>query len=129
MRLSPCRTRGRFTVDEQQSETKNEGDNLFQPSLADILRDWMISTNVPFSTVNRLNVSLQHKLPELPRDARTLMRTLRSCPTGEVPPGSYSFLQPEERTRARILPDCSSLDRRSREAEVGFEPRTFWSET
>ncbi|KER32571.1 hypothetical protein T265_12795, partial [Opisthorchis viverrini] len=62
---------------------------MFQPSLADIFRDWMISTNVPFSTVNRLLVSLQHKLPELPRDAWTLMGTPRSCPTREVPPGEY----------------------------------------
>ncbi|KER30303.1 hypothetical protein T265_13200, partial [Opisthorchis viverrini] len=30
-------------------------------------------------------------------------------------------------TRARILSGCLSLDRGSREAEVGFEPRTFWS--
>ncbi|KER25019.1 hypothetical protein T265_07416 [Opisthorchis viverrini] len=77
---------------EQQNEADNEEENLFQPSLADIFRDWMISTNVPFSTVNRLLVSLQHKLPELPRDARTLMRTPRSCPTREVPPGEYIHL-------------------------------------
>ncbi|KER19594.1 hypothetical protein T265_11678 [Opisthorchis viverrini] len=31
---------------------------------------------------------------------------------------------PEENTRARILPGCPSLDRRGREAKVGFEPRT-----
>ncbi|KER25612.1 LOW QUALITY PROTEIN: hypothetical protein T265_14179, partial [Opisthorchis viverrini] len=30
-------------------------------------------------------------------------------------------------TRAEILPGCSSLDRRSREAEVGFYPRAFRS--
>ncbi|KER24277.1 hypothetical protein T265_08016 [Opisthorchis viverrini] len=30
-------------------------------------------------------------------------------------------------TRAGILPGCPSLDRGSRVAEVGFEPRTFWS--
>ncbi|KAG5441639.1 Guanine nucleotide-binding protein subunit alpha-11 [Clonorchis sinensis] len=34
---------------------------------------------------------------------------------------------PEGSTRARILPGCPSLDRGSREAEVGFEPRTFRS--
>ncbi|GAA50058.1 hypothetical protein CLF_104004 [Clonorchis sinensis] len=81
-----------FLVDEQQSEAKNEEENMFQPSLADIFRDCMISTNFPFSTVNRLLVSLQHRLPELPRDARTLMRTPRSCPTREVPPGEYIHL-------------------------------------
>ncbi|KER22701.1 hypothetical protein T265_09262 [Opisthorchis viverrini] len=30
-------------------------------------------------------------------------------------------------TTAGILPGCPSLDRRSRETEVGFKPRTFWS--
>ncbi|KER26350.1 hypothetical protein T265_06395 [Opisthorchis viverrini] len=34
---------------------------------------------------------------------------------------------PEGCTRAGILPGCPSLDRGSREAEVGFEPRTFRS--
>ncbi|KAG5452329.1 hypothetical protein CSKR_112798 [Clonorchis sinensis] len=34
---------------------------------------------------------------------------------------------PEGSTRAAILPGCASLDRGSREAEVGFEPQTFRS--
>ncbi|KER28298.1 hypothetical protein T265_04830 [Opisthorchis viverrini] len=34
---------------------------------------------------------------------------------------------PEGTTRAGILPGCPSLDRGSREAEVGFEPRSFRS--
>ncbi|KER19489.1 hypothetical protein T265_11748 [Opisthorchis viverrini] len=34
-------------------------------------------------------------------------------------------MPPEGRTRAGILPGCPSLDRVSRVAEVGFEPRTF----
>ncbi|KAG5454445.1 Heteroproteinous nuclear ribonucleoprotein L, partial [Clonorchis sinensis] len=36
-------------------------------------------------------------------------------------------MPPEGSTRAEILPGCPSLDRGSREAEVGFEPRTLWS--
>ncbi|KER32657.1 hypothetical protein T265_01341 [Opisthorchis viverrini] len=36
-------------------------------------------------------------------------------------------MPPERNTRAEILSDCPSLDRRVLEAEVGFEPRTFWS--
>ncbi|KER33715.1 hypothetical protein T265_00403 [Opisthorchis viverrini] len=36
-------------------------------------------------------------------------------------------MPPEGSTRAGILPGCPSLDRRSRVAEVGFEPRTFRS--
>ncbi|KER20313.1 hypothetical protein T265_11120 [Opisthorchis viverrini] len=36
-------------------------------------------------------------------------------------------MPPEGSTRAWILPGCPSLNRGSREAEVGFEPRTFWS--
>ncbi|KAG5454136.1 hypothetical protein CSKR_201921 [Clonorchis sinensis] len=36
-------------------------------------------------------------------------------------------MSPEGSTRARILPGCPSLDRGSREAEVGFEPRTLRS--
>ncbi|KAG5445264.1 hypothetical protein CSKR_110430 [Clonorchis sinensis] len=38
-------------------------------------------------------------------------------------------MQPGGSTRAGILPSCPSLDRGSREAEVGFEPRTFRSVT
>ncbi|KER33218.1 hypothetical protein T265_00905 [Opisthorchis viverrini] len=34
-------------------------------------------------------------------------------------------MPPEGSTRAGILPGCPSLDRASREAEVGFESRTF----
>ncbi|KER26349.1 hypothetical protein T265_06394 [Opisthorchis viverrini] len=37
-----------------------------------------------------------------------------------------SVTSPERSMRARILPGCSSLERGSREAEIGFEPRTFW---
>ncbi|KER20449.1 hypothetical protein T265_11011 [Opisthorchis viverrini] len=36
-------------------------------------------------------------------------------------------MPPEGCTRAGILPGCPSLDRGSREAEVGFEPQTFRS--
>ncbi|KER22160.1 hypothetical protein T265_09666 [Opisthorchis viverrini] len=36
-------------------------------------------------------------------------------------------MPPKGCTRAGILPGCPSLDRESREAEVGFEPRTFRS--
>ncbi|KER29032.1 hypothetical protein T265_04220 [Opisthorchis viverrini] len=36
-------------------------------------------------------------------------------------------LPPEESTMAGILPGCPSLYKGSREAEVGFEPRTFRS--
>ncbi|KAG5452240.1 hypothetical protein CSKR_112514 [Clonorchis sinensis] len=36
-------------------------------------------------------------------------------------------MPPEGTTRAGILPGCPSLDRGSREAEVGFEPWTFRS--
>ncbi|KAG5455245.1 hypothetical protein CSKR_106449 [Clonorchis sinensis] len=38
-------------------------------------------------------------------------------------------MPPEGSTRAEILPGCPSLDRGSREAEVGLEPRTFRSST
>ncbi|KER24231.1 hypothetical protein T265_08074 [Opisthorchis viverrini] len=34
-------------------------------------------------------------------------------------------MPPKGWTKARILSGCPSLDRGSREAEVGFEPRTF----
>ncbi|KAG5444787.1 hypothetical protein CSKR_113920 [Clonorchis sinensis] len=36
-------------------------------------------------------------------------------------------MPPKGSTRAGILPGCPSPDRGSREAEVGFEPRTFRS--
>ncbi|KER20158.1 hypothetical protein T265_11240 [Opisthorchis viverrini] len=36
-------------------------------------------------------------------------------------------MRPEGSTRARILPSCPSLDRESREAGVGFGPRTIRS--
>ncbi|KAG5450433.1 hypothetical protein CSKR_105094 [Clonorchis sinensis] len=38
-----------------------------------------------------------------------------------------AVMQPEGSTRVRILPGCPSLDRGSRVAEVGFEPRIFRS--
>ncbi|KAG5444610.1 hypothetical protein CSKR_100711 [Clonorchis sinensis] len=38
-------------------------------------------------------------------------------------------MPPEESTRARILPGYPKLDRGSREAGVGFEPRTFRAKT
>ncbi|GAA56377.1 hypothetical protein CLF_110754 [Clonorchis sinensis] len=34
-------------------------------------------------------------------------------------------MPPEESKRAGIFPDCPSLDKKIREAEVGFKPRTF----
>ncbi|KER24176.1 hypothetical protein T265_08112 [Opisthorchis viverrini] len=41
---------------------------------------------------------------------------------------SVKTVMPHEgSTRAGILPSCPSLDRGSREAEVGFKPRTFRS--
>ncbi|KER32984.1 hypothetical protein T265_01071 [Opisthorchis viverrini] len=47
----------------------------------------------------------------------------RSC----APFRCLTAMPPEGSTRAGILPGCPSLDRGSREAEVGFEPRTFRS--
>ncbi|KER26374.1 hypothetical protein T265_06358 [Opisthorchis viverrini] len=43
----------------------------------------------------------------------------------EAPFRCLASIPPEESTRAEILPGCSSLDRESRKAGVGFEPRTF----
>ncbi|GAA55984.1 hypothetical protein CLF_109553 [Clonorchis sinensis] len=39
----------------------------------------------------------------------------------------WAAMPPEGSTRAGILPGCASLDRGSRQTEVGFEPRTFRS--
>ncbi|KER25001.1 hypothetical protein T265_07453 [Opisthorchis viverrini] len=43
------------------------------------------------------------------------------------PMACATAMPPEGSTMAGIPPDCRSLDRVSREAEVGFEPETFWS--
>ncbi|KAG5451189.1 hypothetical protein CSKR_102637 [Clonorchis sinensis] len=37
-------------------------------------------------------------------------------------------MPPEGSTRSVVLPNCPSLDRRSRDTEIGFEPQTFQSE-
>ncbi|GAA51721.1 ATP-binding cassette transporter [Clonorchis sinensis] len=47
------------------------------------------------------------------RSAVTLFRCLAAMPS-------------EGSTRTGILPDCPSLDRRSRDEEIVFEPQTFW---
>ncbi|KER33312.1 hypothetical protein T265_00809 [Opisthorchis viverrini] len=57
-----------------------------------------------------------------PRNFR--QKDKRSAP---APFQCLAAMPPEESTRAGTLPGCPSLDRESREAEVGFEPRTFRS--
>ncbi|KAG5445405.1 V-type proton ATPase subunit C 1-A [Clonorchis sinensis] len=56
------------------------------------------------------------------RNACCLVRPVAPfrCPTSVPPEGG---------TRAEMLSDCLSLDRRSRGAGVGFEPWTFWLQT
>ncbi|KAG5455056.1 hypothetical protein CSKR_109927 [Clonorchis sinensis] len=48
-------------------------------------------------------------------------------PSAVSPFRCLAVMPPEGCTRAGILPGCPSLDRGSRDAEVGFEPRTFRS--
>ncbi|KAG5441686.1 hypothetical protein CSKR_103179 [Clonorchis sinensis] len=48
-------------------------------------------------------------------------------PESVTPFRLLTAMPPAESTRAGILPGCPSLDRGSREVEVGFEPRTFRS--
>ncbi|KER27956.1 hypothetical protein T265_05081 [Opisthorchis viverrini] len=52
---------------------------------------------------------------------------LKSFRSAVAPFRCLTAAPPEGFTRAGILPGCPSLDRGSREAEVGFEPRTFRS--
>ncbi|KER21708.1 hypothetical protein T265_10034 [Opisthorchis viverrini] len=40
---------------------------------------------------------------------------------------SRGWLPPERSTRAEILPSCPSIDRSSKDAEIGLESRTFQS--
>ncbi|KER25194.1 hypothetical protein T265_07298 [Opisthorchis viverrini] len=58
--------------------------------------------------------SLSYRSGNINRSALAPFRCLAAVP-------------PEGSTRAGILPGCPSLDRGSRKAEVGFEPRTFRS--
>ncbi|KAG5442240.1 hypothetical protein CSKR_100176 [Clonorchis sinensis] len=50
---------------------------------------------------------------------------IKKSPSAATPFRCIAAMPPEGSTRAGILPACPSLDRVSREAEVGFEPRTF----
>ncbi|KER26851.1 LOW QUALITY PROTEIN: hypothetical protein T265_13922 [Opisthorchis viverrini] len=60
--------------------------------------------------------------------ARTTFANLRKKNRSAVAPfRCLAAMPPEGSTRARILSGCPSLDRGSRVAEVGFEPRTFRS--
>ncbi|KER31540.1 hypothetical protein T265_02192 [Opisthorchis viverrini] len=52
---------------------------------------------------------------------RRIVSTFRAV----TPFRCLTAILPGESTRAGILPDCPSLDRGSREVEVGFEPLTF----
>ncbi|KAG5449249.1 hypothetical protein CSKR_100659 [Clonorchis sinensis] len=57
-----------------------------------------------------------------------LVAEVRKPSHHDVAPFRYlTLMPPEGNTRAGILPNCQSLDRGSREAEVGFKPRTFRS--
>ncbi|KER26974.1 hypothetical protein T265_05881 [Opisthorchis viverrini] len=73
-------------------------------------------------------------LPDCPSIYRGEVEMRQRSGSNHEPPGHtvapFRFLAampPEGSTRAGILPGCPSLDRGSREAVVGFEPRTFWS--
>ncbi|KAG5446665.1 hypothetical protein CSKR_112978 [Clonorchis sinensis] len=44
-----------------------------------------------------------------------------------APVPCLTAMPPEGSTRAGMLPGCPSLDKDSRETEIGFEPRKFWS--
>ncbi|KAG5443916.1 hypothetical protein CSKR_100832 [Clonorchis sinensis] len=56
--------------------------------------------------------------------ARKIGKNKDYCPA-VTPFRCLAVMPPEGSTRAGILPGCPSLDRGSRDAEVGFKPRTF----
>ncbi|KER24509.1 hypothetical protein T265_07826 [Opisthorchis viverrini] len=59
----------------------------------------------------------------------TMNNRILSRATKTIAPFRCLAAMPQEGvTRAGILPGCSSLDKGSQEAEVGFEPRTFLSD-
>ncbi|KER19847.1 hypothetical protein T265_11476 [Opisthorchis viverrini] len=60
-------------------------------------------------------------MPSTAEDVRSFARSAVTpfrCLAATLPEGS---------TKAETLSGCPGLDRGSREAEVGFESRTFWS--
>ncbi|KER27853.1 hypothetical protein T265_13717, partial [Opisthorchis viverrini] len=69
-----------------------------------------------------------HRLPPPLEHQRGLRPcTFEKNPSAVAPFRCLTALPPEGCTRAWILPGCPSLDRESREAEVGFEPWNFRS--
>ncbi|KER31855.1 hypothetical protein T265_12897, partial [Opisthorchis viverrini] len=50
---------------------------------------------------------------------------IKKNPSAITPFRCLAAMPPEGSTRAGILPGCPSLDGGNREAEFGFEPRTF----
>ncbi|KER32172.1 hypothetical protein T265_01783 [Opisthorchis viverrini] len=77
-------------------------------------------------TVARNLVALDFKILEKLGDVTSFSESSQEEKRSAVAPfRCLAAMPPEGSTRAGILPGCPSLDRGSRVAEVGFEPRTF----
>ncbi|KER20112.1 LOW QUALITY PROTEIN: hypothetical protein T265_15390, partial [Opisthorchis viverrini] len=110
-------------------------------TLASTLSDHMTTIDSSESTISlRVNFSSLVGIPDLQVLSLLIQPQPEQSPIGRESaifpkhvtkfPTACNKIEPEldeGSTKARILPSCPSLDRGSREADVGFEPRTFRS--
>ncbi|KAG5445103.1 hypothetical protein CSKR_104003, partial [Clonorchis sinensis] len=80
-----------------------------------------------FPAIDELNSGIQVALFVFFSESRSNNKYLCFVFSCNTPFRCLAAMLSEGSTRAGILPGCPSLDRGSREAEVGFEPQTFRS--
>lgn len=84
-------------VDERQdTATERNVDQLpkgaeVSSALASKLADWALSSNTPASHLTRLLKLLRPYHPDLPADARTLLKTLRTAEVAQMGSGFYHY--------------------------------------
>lgn len=95
---------------ESPYDTPDKGEVL--PSLSSQLKDWALSTDVCASHLSSLLKILQPHHSELPSDARTLLRTVRTTDVKKMGLGSYVYFGLTAALLARLacglIPNCCS---------------------
>lgn len=71
-------------------ESTNSVDNF--PSFKSWLQEWAIKNNITHVALNELISRIKPQFPDLPRNARSLLRTPRKINVDDVAPGHYYHL-------------------------------------
>ncbi|KER29249.1 hypothetical protein T265_04095 [Opisthorchis viverrini] len=107
---------------ELPHSTRSDGEDESHTVVAALLLLWIPAIHSQKEKKIRLVSAFGHRT-KLGQNMRKKKKKAFSCSAFRC----LSDMPPEGSTRAGILPDCPSLDRGSRKAEVGFESRTFRS--